>query len=560
MAYIDKIIVLAYLLLCLFIGFYKIRKIDNIKEFTLGRSGFSTSVLVATIFATFVGSVTIIGELEQIFQLGLLYVVARLFFCLGWLLMPVIIGKNIHKFRDCLSITDIMGKLYGNSGKLITGFSIMLVTIGLLGIQAIATGYLFHYFFGCSYLLGIIIGFGVLVLYSAFGGIQAVAMTDVLQFVIFFITIPIALGIMYNSFPNLDFIINKIQASNFNLSLYHNGSLATFFSIAIFYSIILFAEPTQIQRALMAKNKAQIYKAFFLVAGITFIFLMVHNLLAIGLYLKYPDIEPKLTLYKFIQDNLPVGVTGLLVICVLSVIMSSVDSWLNTASSIFTNDIIKPLVKNMSERQELLIARIMTFVIAIIASVVAIYNEKIIELFFSAYNFFYPIVAVPLIAGLIWIKVKKSSFVVGVILGIAATIFTGLINKQLDIYSILIGTLFNGLGFFITHYFLSVSIKKNKINIVKNNVNYFNIVNDTFIKNFSYIILHDQIFYSTIYYFCILFILQSILLFISTTIYFNPLIVLHIIGVLFCTSLCFREHFTKYINIISYLKKEALVS
>ncbi len=148
MAYIDKIIVLAYLLLCLFIGFYKIRKIDNIKEFTLGRSGFSTSVLVATIFATFVGSVTIIGELEQIFQLGLLYVVARLFFCLGWLLMPVIIGKNIHKFRDCLSITDIMGKLYGNSGKLITGFSIMLVTIGLLGIQAIATGYLFHYFFG----------------------------------------------------------------------------------------------------------------------------------------------------------------------------------------------------------------------------------------------------------------------------------------------------------------------------------------------------------------------------------------------------------------------------
>ena len=258
MAYIDKVIVLAYLLICLFIGFYKIRKIKNIKEFTLGKGDFSTSVLVATIFATFVGSVTIIGELEQIFQLGLLYLVARLFFCLGWLLMPVIIGKNIHKFRDYLSITDIMGKLYGRLGKLITNFSIMLVSIGLLGIQAIATGYLFHYFFGCSYLLGIIIGFGVLVLYSAFGGIQAVAMTDVLQFIIFFITIPIALGIMYNSFPNLDFIINKIQESNFNLSLYHDDSLTTFFSIAIFYSIILFSEPTQIQRALMAKNKSQL--------------------------------------------------------------------------------------------------------------------------------------------------------------------------------------------------------------------------------------------------------------------------------------------------------------
>ena len=39
MAYIDKVIVLAYLLICLFIGFYKIRKIKNIKEFTLGKGG-----------------------------------------------------------------------------------------------------------------------------------------------------------------------------------------------------------------------------------------------------------------------------------------------------------------------------------------------------------------------------------------------------------------------------------------------------------------------------------------------------------------------------------------
>ena len=554
MAYIDKIIVISYLLICLCIGFYKIRRIKNIKEFTIGKGDFSTSVLVATIFATFVGSVTIIGELEQIFQLGLLYIVARLFFCLGWILMPLLIGKNIHKFRDCISITDIMYKLYGKLGKFITNFSIMLVTIGLLGIQAIATGYLFHYFFGCSYLLGIIIGFGVLVLYSAFGGIQAVAMTDVLQFIIFFITIPIALGIMYSSFPSLDFIINKIHQSNFNLSLYYDGSLSTFFSIAIFYSIILFSEPTQIQRALMAKNKSQMYKAFYLVAVITFVFLIIHNLLAVGLYLKYPEVESKLTLYKFIQDSMPIGMNGLLIICVLAVIMSSVDSWLNTASSIFTNDIIKPIIKNMNERQELLIARVMTFLIAILASVVAIYNEKVIELFFSAYNFFYPIVAIPLISGLIGLKVKKSSFLIGVILGIIATILTGIINKQLDIYSILIGTLFNGIGFFTTQYFLSTYIKKNKINIIQNSVNYINPIKEIYNKTFNNTIMIDEIFYSSVYYFCILFILQSILLFVFTPIHSNPLIILEVIGLLFCFCLCFKDHFSKYISASMYKK------
>jgi hypothetical protein len=131
-----------------------------------------------------------------------------------------------------------MGKLYGNSGKLITAFSIMLVTVGLLGIQAIATGYLFHYFFGCSYLLGIIIGFGVLVLYSAFGGIQAVAMTDVLQFVIFFITVFICQ--IVETTGNLNIQCTDNESNNFMLAfIYCFGPWVFIFLVMVITLIAL---------------------------------------------------------------------------------------------------------------------------------------------------------------------------------------------------------------------------------------------------------------------------------------------------------------------------------
>ncbi len=61
---IDVSIVVAYLVLCLVIGLYKSTKIKNVRDYTVGNRNFSTLVIIATIFATFMSAGQIIGKTE----------------------------------------------------------------------------------------------------------------------------------------------------------------------------------------------------------------------------------------------------------------------------------------------------------------------------------------------------------------------------------------------------------------------------------------------------------------------------------------------------------------
>ena len=183
---IDISIICAYLVGCLIIGFYKSRKITNIAEYTLGGKKFAIVVIVSTIFATDIGAVAVMGSVEKVYAIGLLYAVACLAVPSYWFLMLKIYGENIDQFRGCLSMSDIMGKLYGAAGKWVTNIASILMAIGIIAVEVLAMGYIFNYFLGIPQLSGIVVGMGILIFYSTFGGVRAIAYTDVFQFFVFF--------------------------------------------------------------------------------------------------------------------------------------------------------------------------------------------------------------------------------------------------------------------------------------------------------------------------------------------------------------------------------------
>ena len=86
-------------------------------------------------------------------------------------------------------MSEIMEKLYGNCGSIVSSIIIIITAVGILAIQVTAIAYLFQYFLDLSYAQGVLIGIGILTFYSALGGVRAVALTDVFQFegVIYFV-------------------------------------------------------------------------------------------------------------------------------------------------------------------------------------------------------------------------------------------------------------------------------------------------------------------------------------------------------------------------------------
>ncbi|MFQ3307674.1 MAG: Na+/proline symporter, partial [Candidatus Midichloriaceae bacterium] len=135
------------------------------------------------------------------------------------------------------------------------------------------------------------------------------------------------------------------------------------------------------------------------------------------------------------------------------VLMSTVDSWLNCTSSIVVKDFLRTMLPKMSDTQELRSVRIVTFIISGIAMMIALYSQEIMTVFYGAMNFWYPVIFIPFVAGVLGFKTKSASFVCGAIVAVLTCAIAALLTNELGLISLAIATASNAIGFFGYHYY-----------------------------------------------------------------------------------------------------------
>lgn len=445
----DILIIGGYLLACLIIGLYKSTKVKGIKDYAIGDKNFSTLVIISTIFATFMSANQIIGKTEQIYKLGLVFGAAILFIPLNWIIVKNIYAKNISRFDGCISMSEIMEKLYGNCGSIVSSIIIIITAVGILAIQVTAIAYLFQYFLDLSYAQGVLIGIGILTFYSALGGVRAVALTDVFQFLIFFLILPIACGYAYFKAGGYENIITSLPESHF--TLYNNGSLLLFFSYVLFIVAPAIHAPYA-QRLLMAKNKKQLTDSYNILIVTSLFFACIVFTLGFCIRTIYPDIEAKMALYHFVGGLPPIFI-GIMIVGILAVIMSTADSWLNSLSIVVSHDIVKKIYPKIDGKTELLIARISTFLCALLAVIISLSSGAIFKLIIFFQAFYYATVLVPFTVGFLKFKTNNKSFLASVFSGILCTVITRYYAGDFGAISLAFGVIGSAIALFGAHYF-----------------------------------------------------------------------------------------------------------
>lgn len=375
---IDIIIVITYLALCILIGLYKSRSIKTLKEYALGKNYFPDIVIITTLFATDIGAGSVMGSIGKVYTLGLFFIVTQLFSLLLWLVISKIYGQNIDQFLGLMSISDIMEKLYGKVARWVTNIASIFDSIGVIAIQAAAMGHITNYFFGIGYNQRVVITVLILALYSSLGGIRAVALTDVFQFAVIMVAIPIACSFAYHDVGGYNGIIHGLPPDMLKLDL-NTANIWLFLSL-IFYSVL----PDKnsgicIQRFLICKNSKQLVKCMKTLVLLYLPFTLIICLIGLVIRVKALDIDPNEAFIYFISHYISVGVKGLIVAGLLAVIMSTADSWLNTASVLCAHDIMGKII-HLTDKQALLIARTSTFALCAIAIDLTRKNYGIMEL------------------------------------------------------------------------------------------------------------------------------------------------------------------------------------
>lgn len=306
----DYYIVCFYLFLTLLIGIYYGRQIENLRDFSICNTGFPTSVLLATLFATVIGGGSTCGIASNVHKYGIIFMFAFSGAAINKILVAKYIVPKIDFSMNILTFGDIFKDAYGKTGRLIAGFFIFFVSIVCIGQQITALAFVFECFFGLSFLNGALLGYGVLVLYSGLGGIRSVVATDIFQFVIMLAMIPILIIYGLDAIGGIDNFILSFPSEKFEFNNLPTDVLLKAFTL---FMIMTFSalDPSYFHRIIMSKDKDQAKKITLYTGYLSFPFFFSMGFVGLITFCLFPNIKSSNALPYFIDNIFPVGIRGI---------------------------------------------------------------------------------------------------------------------------------------------------------------------------------------------------------------------------------------------------------
>lgn len=452
----DIIIVALYLLINIILGWFTKKNIHTFQDFSVGNKTYSDKVMTATLFATVIGGGSTLGIATNVYQYGIIFMIAFYGAAINKFIVARFIAIRMGNYKTENSIGDIFQKHYGKIGRQLAGIFIIFVSIFCGGQQISALGFIFEYFFQIPFYLGVFIAYGVVVIYSAFGGIRAVVATDIFQFVIIIAFVPILFISSYSYIGSLSEIITLIPFEKIDIMQQKEswGKALTLFTIMTFSAL----DPAFIHRLIMAKTPQQ---AAYITKVTGYLSIPLFTLMGgIGLLTcaYNPHIESNLALPYMIDTIFPPIIRGFSITALLAIFMSTIDSSLHVVSLSMAQDIILPLRKKQTPHlKQIHIARLSTIFMGAISVCIALYFQNIFDIMIFSFSFWGPTILTPFVFMLYEKIFQKKELIIGIILGSVTVIFWNIfIKKNTGLDGFIPGVIINSL------YFATRCTKKTK--------------------------------------------------------------------------------------------------
>lgn len=449
-ALLSYLLVGLFLFSCLLTGFKDIRRIKTLKDFALCSPGMSTTVLVATIYATHMGAGATLGLIEAINDIGIICAGTALIGVFHWKISNLIYCKNINKFAGCMSQPHIMKKLYGTSGLWVSNIVNILLSIGIIAIQVMVIGFVaqsFLHILNVPQDIGIWLAAGIVIIYSISGGVKAVIATDVGQVVLFLIVIAIVFILSIEKFAFQPDFFDSISANKLWITPYDWHSCLLTISLLVWKLLPCGEEAPFLQRMLISGSSKQLEKAFGYVALIDFIVIAAIASIAIMLLPSTGDTTlSKHGIFEMIRKTMHPVLIVIVMIGILAVAMSTADSWLNAAAVIIAHDIVKKVKYSYTDKQEVLIARLATLFLGIVATTLALSGKSVLSLLLLVENLYKPLIFIPIIAGFLGSACTEKDFKRSVVCALVGVALGAYLEEKLSFISLLFGLLGSAIG------------------------------------------------------------------------------------------------------------------
>ena len=435
---IDYFVVIAYLVGILLLGLYFRKFVHSSTDFFLGGRMLPFWAIGMSIVVSDIGALDFVGIAGSAYRHG---ISVGNFDWIGsvpaMLLAAFIFIPCFWKSR-IYTIPEYLGRRYNDGVRTIASLTWIVFFAFNIGIIFWASAVLLNTLMGWPNWVSIIATASVVGLYTFCGGLTAVVMTDVVQMIIMFVGGGAVVFLGFFRVGGWSGLVEKISEmgpaykEHFDLIMPVDTQTPFPWTGILFGLTFVMANAYMIgnqsivQRCFSAKNewhaKASMIFAAFLKMLIP-VLVLFPGLVAIVLHPNLKDGDKALP--TLMRTLLPPGLGGLMFAAFLAGLMSSIDSMLNSAATMWTKDFYERFIrKGASDLHYLKVGRIATIVLlafGVITSPVSTSFEGIyvaVQTFLSIFQG--PIFSI-LLLGIFWRRTTQWGGLAGLLGGMATS-------------------------------------------------------------------------------------------------------------------------------------------
>lgn len=470
----DYIVIALYLVGTIAMGVVIGSRMKTGKDFFLGGRRLPWWAIGMSLVATDIGGTDIIGVGGAAYKYGLAVANFEWIGCVPAMIVGAFVFIPFFYRAGVYTVPEFLERRYNAGVRSVMAVCWLLFMACNLGIMLLASAKMMSAVFGWNEVACIIVTAVLVGAYTFVGGLAAVVYTDMIQCVVMIVGCLLILVLGLVEVGGLSELQDRLAeadaraiaaevaadeaAGAHEVRPPQPGSSSTertslilpvdtespFPWPGIYFGLALILSPAYwignqaiVQRSLGARSEFEAKASYVwgaLLKNIIPLIVAVPGLIAVALL---PDLKDgDAAIPNLVGVLLPVGLRGLFVAAFLAALMSSIDSYLNSAATIVSNDFYKRFVdQDVSEERLLKVGRVTT--VALVAWAVAFAflltamseESSIYAIFQTLMAFFQGPAFAILLIGILWRRATGNAALAGLLCGIATSVSLYALNQ-----------------------------------------------------------------------------------------------------------------------------------
>ncbi|MFY8104464.1 MAG: sodium:solute symporter family protein [Ramlibacter sp.] len=428
--------IVMYLVASVAIGLYAARRVNNTADYAVAGRSLPLAIVIATTFATWFGSETVLGVPARFVSGNLGAVVEDPFgsaMCL--ILVGLFFAYKLYK-KNLLTLGDYYRQRFGRLIEVLCSIMIIASYLGWVGAQVTALGLVFHLLAPAtlSVTAGMVLGTLVVLVYTLFGGMWSVALTDFVQMIVIAVGLALIAWFAADLAGGASRVIEYAAAEGKFQFFPEGGAHEWLFFIGAAITLMFGSIPQQdvFQRVMSAKDARTAVRGPIIGGSLYFLFALVPMFIVTAAVMILGEggaallkDDPQKVLPTLVMEKMPVALQVAFFGALLSAIMSTASATLLAPSTTFVENLLRNINPGMSDAATLRAMRLTVLVFSMIVLTYAITMQgtSIYEMVSGAYQV--PLVGafIPLVAGLYWKRATTQGALASVVLGLGTWLF-----------------------------------------------------------------------------------------------------------------------------------------